>query len=170
MSVIRSAYVFDMTSNSANLQNELARRHRTAALTVYGILALNLALIAVAYFATDRIYRPGAPSTVMGLWIAVLVFGLGAFVIRRTRFAAMRLKDIAALRGTSGLLKTLQGTTVQIACIAGAIALMGFVITILMGDWTNMLRAAGVSVIILIYCFPFRASWQRAVQQLGPDD
>jgi hypothetical protein len=106
----------------------------------------------------------------MGLWIAVLVSGLGAFVIRRTRFAAMRLKDIAALRGLSGLLKTLQGTTIQIACIGGAIALMGFVITILTGDWTNMLRAAGVSAIVLIYCFPFRSAWQRAVIQLGPED
>ncbi|MDX6383149.1 MAG: hypothetical protein QOK48_722, partial [Blastocatellia bacterium] len=108
-----------MTSSSPDLQNELVRRHRTAALTVYGFLALNLALVAVAYFATERLFRPGAPSTVMGLWIAVLVFGLGAFVIRRTRFAAMRLKDIAALRGVSGLLKTLQGTTIQIACLAG---------------------------------------------------
>jgi hypothetical protein len=158
-----------MTSSSPDLQNELVRRHRTAALTVYGFLALNLALVAVAYFATERLFRPGAPSTVMGLWIAVLVFGLGAFVIRRTRFAAMRLKDIAALRGVSGLLKTLQGTTIQIACLAGAIALMGFVITILTGDWTNMLRAAGVSAIVLIYCFPFRSAWQRAVLLLGPE-
>jgi hypothetical protein len=106
----------------------------------------------------------------MGLWIAVLVSGLGAFVIRRTRFATMRLKDIAALRGLSGLLKTLQGTTIQIACLGGAIALMGFVITILTGDWTSMLRAAGVSAIVLIYCFPFRRAWQRAVIQLGPED
>jgi hypothetical protein len=159
-----------MTSKSADLQSELVRRHRTAALTVYGFLALNLALVAIAYFATDRIFRPGAPSTVMGLWIAVLVSGLGAFVIRRTRFTAMRLKDIAALRGLSGLLKTLEGTTIQIAFIGGAIALMGFVITILTGDWTNMLRAAGVSAIVLVYCFPFRSAWQRVVQQMEPED
>jgi hypothetical protein len=162
--------VFDMTPNSADLQNELVRRHRTAALTVAAFLILDFALIAIAYFATDRIFRPGAPSTIMGLWIAVLVFGLGAFVIRRTRFAAMRLKDIAALRGVNGLLKTLQGTTIQVAFIGGAIALMGLMITILTGDWTNMVRAAGVSAIVLIYCFPFRSAWQRAVMQLAPED
>lgn len=159
-----------MTSNSSGRQSELVRSHRTAALVVAGFLGLNIVLVAIAYFATDRIFRPGSPSTVMGLWIAVLVAGLGAFVIRRTRFAAMRLKDIAALRGLTGLLKTLQGTTIQIACIGGAIALMGFVITILTGDWTNMLRAAGVSVIVLIYCFPFRSAWQRVVMQMGPED
>jgi hypothetical protein len=159
-----------MISNSASLQSELVQRHRTAALVVAGFIVLNIVLVAIAYFAIDRIFRPGSPSTIMGLWIAVLVTGLGAFVIRRTRFAAMRLKDIAALRGLSGLLKTLQGTTIQIACIGGAIALMGFVITILTGDWTNMLRAAGVSAIVLIYCFPFRSAWQQAVIQLGPED
>ena len=79
----------------------------------------------------------------------------------------MRLQDIAAVKGVSGLLRTLQGTTIQIACLGGAIALMGFVITILTGDWTNMLRAAGVSAIVLIYGFPFRSAWERLVFQLG---
>ena len=45
---------------------------------------------------------------------------------------------------------------------------MGFMITIFTADWTNMLRAAGVSAIVLLYCYPFRSSWQRAVRQLAP--
>jgi len=159
-----------MTPNSAGLQTELARRHRTAALVVAAFFILDIVLLAIAFFATDRIFRPGDPSITMGLWIAVLVFGLGAFVIRRTKFAAMRLKDIAALKGLSGLLKTLQDTTIQVACIGGAIALMGFVITILTGDWTNMLRAGGVSAIVLVYCFPFRSAWERVVVQLERND
>jgi hypothetical protein len=67
-------------------------------------------------------------------------------------------------------LKTLQGTTIQIACIGGAIALMGFVIAILLGDWTNMLRAGGVSAIVLVYCFPLRGAWERVVMQLVRED
>ena len=159
-----------MTPNPAGLQNELARRHRTATLVVVAFFILDIVLLAIAFFATDRIFRPGDPSITMGLWIAVLVFGLGAFVIRRTKFAAMRLKDIAALKGLSGLLKTLQDTTIQVACIGGAITLMGFVITIMTGDWTNMLRAGGVSAIVLVYCFPFRSAWERVVVQLERND
>ncbi|HVS22070.1 MAG TPA: hypothetical protein VHD88_09500 [Pyrinomonadaceae bacterium] len=158
-----------MTPNSESVQNELFRRHRSATFVVIGFLALAIALLAIAFFATKFIYRPGDPSIVMGLWIAILVFGLGAFVLRRTRFAALRLKDIAALRGPSGLLKTLQDTTIQVASIGGAIALMGFIITILKGDWTDMLRAAGVSAIVLVYCFPFKSAWQRALIQLAPE-
>lgn len=159
-----------MAPNSEGLQDELRRRHRTSTLVVAGFFILDIVLLVIAFFASERISRPGDPGITMGLWIAVLVFGLGAFVVRRTKFAAMRLKDIAAVKGASGLLKTLQDTTIQIASIGGAIALMGFVITILTGDWTNMLRAGGVGAIVLVYCFPFRSAWQRVVMQLTRED
>jgi len=159
-----------MTTSAPAVQTELERRHRKASILVLIFLVLDMLLVVMAYFGADRLYRAGAPSTIMGLWIAVLVFGLGAFVLRRTRFAAMRLKDIAALKGISGLLKTLQDTTIQIAFIGGAIALMGFLITMMRGDWTDMLRAGGVSAIVLIYAYPFRSSWERTVRTLSPED
>src|SRR5438067_7213385 len=158
-----------MTTPAQTFQTELERRHRKASTLVIVFFVLDIVLVAIAYFAAERLYRQGAPSTIMGLWIAILVFGLGAFVLRRTRFAAMRLKDIAALKGMSGLLKTLQDTTIQIACIGGVIALMGFMLVILNGDWTYMLRAAGVSAIVLIYGYPFRSAWERAARQLSSD-
>ena len=156
--------------NSQAVQNELVRRHRTSTLVVTVFLILDIVLLAIAFFASDRIVRPGDPGIVMGLWIAILVFGLGAFVVRRTRFAEMRLQDVAAVKGVSGLLKTLQDTTIQVASIGGAIALMGFMITILRGDWTDMLRAGGVAAIVLVYCYPFRSAWQRVVIQLARED
>ena len=159
-----------MMPNLHAVQNELVRRHRTSTLVVAGFLILDIVLLAIAFFASDRIFRPGDPGIVMGLWIAILVFGLGAFVVRRTKFAAMRLKDVAAVKGVSGLLKTLQDTTIQVASIGGAIALMGFMITILRGDWTDMLRAGGVAAIVLVYCYPFRSAWQRVVIQLAQED
>src|SRR2546427_2555890 len=136
------------TSETENLQAELARRHRAAALTVGGFLMLAVMLLAIAYFSAHALYRPGDPAIIMGLWIAILVFGLGAFVLRRTRFAALRLKDIAAVKGPAALLKTLQDTTIQVASIAGASALMGFIITILTGDWTSKLRPASAAGIV----------------------
>ena len=136
---------------------------------VLGFLILDIVLLATAYLAADRLYRPRDPSLGVGLWIAILVFGLGAFVLRRTKFAAMRLKDIAALKGMSGLLKTLQDTTVQVASIGGAIGLMGFMLVILSGDWTYTLRAIGVSIIVLFYGYPFRSAWERVVRQLAPE-
>jgi len=158
-----------MTSSQHSVQDELSRRFRKASMVVGAFLVLDVGLVVIAFLASKSLHRPGDPSVVMGLWIAILIFGLGAFVLRRTKFAALRLKDIAAVNGLSALLKTLQDTTIQVASIGGAISLMGFMIVILTGDWTNMLRAGGVAAIVLIYCYPFRAAWQRVVTQLGTD-
>jgi|ERR1051326_558479 hypothetical protein len=155
-----------MATELQNILEELRQRHRSAAIVVIAFLLLDLLLLAIAYFGAASLYRSGHPSTIMGLWIAILVFGLGAFVLRRTKFAALRLKDIAAVKGTPALLKTLQDTTIQVASIGGAIALMGFMVMILTGDWTNMFRAAGVAAIVLIYAYPFRSAWQRVVIEL----
>jgi hypothetical protein len=156
-----------MSTVTETTQQELARRHRASAMVVGALLGLTLALIGIAYFAAESIYRPswaGDPTLPMALWVTILVFGLGAFVLRRTRFQAMRLQDIATLRGISGLLKTLQNTTIQLAFLAAAIALMGFIITIRTGNKYDMLRAGGVAIIVLLYCYPTRGSWTRLVQ------
>jgi len=154
-------------SQPAELQNELARRQRKASIIVVIFLVLTLALVAAAFAWAARFEsRPGDPL-VWPLRIVVLVLGLGAVVLRRTRFNAMRLKDIAAVKGASALLKTLQDTTIQIACVGGAIALLGFVITIRTADWSDMLRAAGVALIVLFYVYPIKTSWERALVMLA---
>lgn len=150
------------------IQAELDRRHRSATMFVLFFFVLDAVLVLMAYLAGERIYRPGYQTLAFGLWLVILVCGLGVFVLRRTRFSAMRLQDLAAVKGVPALLRSLQGTTIQVASIAGGIGLLGFIITIITGDWTNMLRAAGVSVIVLVYCFPFKSQWQRTVRQLAP--
>jgi hypothetical protein len=153
---------------AADIQSELDRRHRSATMAVLCFFALDIVLVAIAYLAGERIYRPANPQLAFGLWLVILVCGLGVFVLRRTRFSTMRLKDLAAVKGVSALLQTLQGTTIQVASIGGAIGLLGFIITIITGDWSNMLRAAGVSIIVLLYCYPFKSAWQRTVRQFAP--
>ncbi len=159
-----------MTTETQSVQHELEQRHRTALILVVGFIILDSLLLAIAYFAAERLTTLGDPSIIMALWIGILLCGLGAFILRRTRFATMRLKDIAALRGASGLIKSLQQTTIQVAVLGGAVGVMGFGWAMLTRDWTNMLRAAGVSVVVLIYCFPFRSTWERAVRMLAPPD
>ena len=153
---------------AADIQSELDRRHRSATIVVLFFFALDVVLVVIAYLAGARIFRPMNPQIAFGLWLVILVCGLGVFVLRRTRFSAMRLQDLAAVKGVPALLRTLQGTTIQVASIGGAIGLLGFIITIITGDWSNMLRAAGVSVIVLVYCYPFKSAWQRTVRQLAP--
>lgn len=152
------------------IQSEIDRRHRSATMIVLFFFALDAVLVVIAYFGAERIFRPADRQIAFGLWLVILVCGLGVFLLRRTRFSPIRLQDLAAVKGVSALVQTLQGTTIQVASIGGAIGLLGFIITIITGDWTNMLRAAGVSAIVLFYCYPFKSAWQRTVRQLAPSD
>lgn len=148
------------------MRDELVRRHRAAATTVIACAGLTLLLSALV-FAEVRFALPASffdPTLAGALWIAILLFGLGAVALRRTRFSAMRLQDIAALRGAPGLLAALQNTTVLVALLGGAIALMGFVIAMITGDQWAMLRAAPIALAVLLYCYPRRAAWRRMVE------
>ena len=155
-----------MAQTSESTQAELARHHRTAAMVVGAMLGLTVALVVIAFVAVDALYRPADPSLAMALFITILIFALGSFVLRRTRFQPMRLQDIAALRGISGLLATLRNTTIQIAFIGGAIALMGFMAMIMTHNEYHMLRAGGVAAIVLISAYPQRSAWQRLVRAI----
>jgi hypothetical protein len=103
--------------------------------------------------------------------IVIVVMGIGAVTLRRTRFAASRLQDIAALRGISALLATLQNTTVQVAVLGGLIAILGFFLMMLTRDPSNMVFIGIAALAVLLYCYPRRAAWQRVVHgiQLAGD-
>jgi len=103
----------------------------------------------------------------IGVRIAVLILGLGAIVWRRTKFQTMRLQDITGLQGLSGLLRTLEKTTVQIALIATAITVTGFVATLVSGNDTYTYLASAIAVVVLVYCYPTKSSWRRALDRFS---
>ncbi len=150
----------------------MVRRHRVAAMITRAFIVLTVALVAVAF--TGRAPRVGQRNTdtvfIGFVSITIVVMGIGAVTLRRTRFAAMRLQDIAALRGISGLLATLQNTTIQIAALGGLIAALGFVLMLRTADPSYMVTIGIAALAVLIYGYPRRASWQRVVhgiQQSG---
>ena len=116
------------TSNmlSASVQAELMRRHKATATTVVSLLVGVILLCALAFVSQKFLTQRNNPSLHMTVLITILIFGLGAIAFRRTKFAVMRLQDIGALRGPSGLLTSLQQTTLQVAFIGAAVAVIGF--------------------------------------------
>jgi len=145
-------------------QGELARRHATAANVVklVGIFTLLLMLVALSGVLSGAVrFNPVAANT---LRFVVIFLGVGSIVFRRTRFQAMRLQDIGALRGASGLLETLQTTTVIVAVIAAVIAVLGLLISAMTGAGTDMLYFGVIAVAVLLYCYPRRAAWAAVVR------
>jgi hypothetical protein len=148
-------------------QDELARRHRAAARVVAAVFLFTLALVALAFAVASRLPLNFDPTVANALRLAIVFLGVGAVVFRRTKFSAMRLRDIAALRGASGLLETLQWTTVHVALTGGVVALLGFVISLMTGSWTDMLYLGVIAVAVLLYGYPRRAAWQSVVAAAG---
>jgi hypothetical protein len=150
-----------------NTQSELLRRHRTASLTIRLLIALIVALSAAAFLGKNHFRQQDNPTLDMALRITILIFGLGSVVLRRTRFSAMRLQDIAGVKGTSGLLATLEQTTLQVAALGTFVALVGFAATLMTGNDFYSYGAGFVGLVVLLYCYPTRLSWQKAVEKFG---
>lgn len=153
---------------STGIQAELIQRHKVASQTVKGLLLAVVLLCVLAFVSKKFLTEHSNPSLHMAVLIGILGLGLGAIAFRRTRFNPMRLQDIAGLRGASGLLITLQRTTLEIAAIGSAAALVGFVATLLTADDSYTYRAGLVAVAVLLYCYPVRGAWERAVQRFSP--
>ena len=153
-----------MDPKSPEAQAELARRHKAAATTVVGLLIATILLAVLALVA--RPYLVEKPPNLPLDWatrIVVLFLGLGAIAWRRNRFSAMRLQDIAGIAGVAGLIKTLEKTTIQLALLAVAIAIIGFVVTVIQGNELYTYWSCAIAVVVLIYSFPTKSSWLKIV-------
>lgn len=150
---------------SANVQAELLRRHRSTATTVLSLLVAVILLCVLAFVSQKFLTQRINPSLNIAARISMLIFGLGAITLRRTRFASMRLQDIAAIRGASGLIASLQKTTLLVTMIGVAVALIGGVSTLMTGEPWYMYTAGVVAAAILLYGYPIRSSWEQAVRR-----
>lgn len=149
------------------IETELVRRHKATAVTVAGLLIASILLALVAFLSKSFLRQQHDPNLDIALRITILVFGLGSIVLRRTRFSTMRLKDVGGLSGPSGLLRTLEKTTLQVALLGAAIAAMGFIATLLTGNVFYSYGATLVAVAVLLYCFPTLSSWRRTLLQFA---
>lgn len=156
-----------MDPTSPEAQAELARRHKAAATTVLGLIVATILLSVVAILA--RPYLDEKPNLVidMAVRIVILIFGLGAVVWRRTKFQPMRLQDIYGLAGVTGLLKTLEKTTIQLAVLGAAIASIGFIATLVTGNERYTFWAGAIAVIVFVYCYPTKSSWLRTLKRFA---
>jgi len=145
---------------------ELSIRHKTAAMAIGGFFGLTVSLIGIAFAIGRRFYRPDDSQLPVILWGAILTLSFAAIFLKRMRLSGSRLHDISVLRGVSGMLKDMQNTTITLASIGGAIALLGFIVMIRTGNEYDMLRSGLVAIGVLVYSYPQKSAWLRVVNWL----
>ena len=156
-----------MDPTSPEAQAELARRHKAAARTVLGLIVATVLLSVVAFLSRPYLTPQDSSTINMAVRIVILFLGIGAIVWRRTKYQPMRLQDIFGLAGVSGLLKTLERTTIQLAILGAAIASIGFVATLVTGNEWYTYLASAVAVLVFVYCYPTKQSWLRTLYRIS---
>jgi nitrate/nitrite transporter NarK len=155
-----------MDATSPEAQGELARRHKAAATTILGLIVATVLLSVVAFLGRPYFTQQTNPPLDIAVRIVILFLGLGAVAWRRTKLAPMRLQDITGLAGVSGLLKTLEKTTIQVGLLGAAIAVIGFVSTLVTGNERYTYGACTVAIVVFVSCYPVKSSWLRTVYRL----
>lgn len=154
-----------MDPTSQDAQEELTRRHKAAATTVLGLIVATILLSVIAYLGKPYFSELESRPIDWAFLILVLMLGLGAVAWRRTKFAPARLQDIAGLYGVSGLVKTFEKTTLQLAILAAGIALIGFIATLMTGQEFYTYRSSAIAILVLAYSYPTKSSWIRAIER-----
>ena len=138
---------------------------RFAVGSVMSLLVATILLSIIAFIS--RPYYTQRPNTVldMAVRLVTLFLSLGSIAWRRNKFQAMRLQDIVGLEGPSGLLRTLEKTTLQLAIMGIGITIIGFMMTIYTGYDLYTYWAAAISLVVLVYSYPTKSSWSRALNR-----
>jgi peptidoglycan/LPS O-acetylase OafA/YrhL len=154
---------------NGDVGSDLVQRHRTTSRIIQALLVLTLLLILVAFLGKSRFGNTSTSSLDIPVKITIVIFGLGAVALRRTRFSAMRLQDLGALGIPTALLKTMEKTTIQLGVLAGLLVITGFIATILTSNDFYTYGAGLIAVVVLLYAYPTRSSWERIIRRFVPD-
>jgi hypothetical protein len=126
-------------------------------------MVATILLSVIAFLGKPYFRQQVNPPLDIAVRILILILGLGAIAWRRTKFGSMRLQDIVGLQGVTGLLKTLEKTTIQLALMGAAITMVGFIATLATGNDLYTYWAGAIAVVVLVYCYPTKSSWLRTL-------
>ena len=153
-----------MEEISAENGIELDKRYRITTLIVGAQITFSVVLAILAWIGLGNIaFSNAAGQFLTPLWVLILFVAVGAFLLRRVLFKWEKLKEIALLKGISGVFSALQRNSILLGSLAEAIAVIGFVISAINGNKTDALRAVGVALIVFFINFPRKSVWKKIV-------
>lgn len=152
-----------MNQTSESNAQLLEKSYRTSAIVIILQILTMLVLTVVAWFVVAYPSVEVSEQTSTALWVAILFIAVASFVLRRMWFSWERLKNVALLRGISGLFSSLTTNTILLASFGELIAIMGFLVATLSGDKFEMFRAAAISLIVFLINFPRKSIWKKVL-------
>jgi hypothetical protein len=149
---------------SPEVLREVETAYRRTLIIMISVGLSILLLLVLNIFLSGRV---GAPSdrdftnlrlTFTGI---VVLLALTSITLRRFMFHSMRLEIIWTTGGIKGLLQHLSKTSVLLAGITEAAAVLGLVFGVISGDSGSGTWLILVGLAVFLVAFPRRRSWMR---------
>jgi hypothetical protein len=123
-----------------------------------------LALLFIARFISPRTTLPGSEKLIRPTFIAVILIGVVAVIVRRLLMSQSMMQKVAP-RGVNALLSRL--LTVSLICLAIAVlvGITGFAFYLLTGDYEYIWRLGLISFFLVLYSFPRRREWESIISR-----
>jgi uncharacterized membrane protein len=156
--------------------DEVARfeRHHRLVRTIHGALfSSGLVAFLISYLFSHAMSvslvsaaeHGGLRRTIYGLAFCV---SIGVIVLRRWVLGAGRIGRLAAQRGIEGVVAHLVKGTILLGAMSEAVILLGLSVSLLTRVFEDMWRLGGIGLVLLLYTYPWRSIWQRAVERARP--
>ncbi|GIU81649.1 MAG: hypothetical protein D6687_07505 [Acidobacteria bacterium] len=107
--------------------------------------------------------RKAADAILNTLWGLVLMIAVTTIFLRRFLFSKRRIQEIKK-NSVEAVVGALGTATIILAALAGSVAVLGFVITILSGDKMSILRSTAVSFLLFLIVFPRKSRWKGFIE------
>lgn len=148
---------------SSENQKALDHRYQVTMLIVMAFgIGVMICLLVAKFIKPGE--TPGSEKWMQPVYSAAIVIGLSVVVIRRIVLSKLVIGPAAA-RGLSAVLNTLQAMTIICGALAEAVAIAGLTLYLLTADYQYSWRLGLVSLFLLVYSFPRRGEWDRAVAE-----
>jgi hypothetical protein len=153
-----------------NESKDFEFRFRLASMIVYAMLASVFIYFLVAYFFSQtREVTVGSMARYeelrRPLYGIAVVLSLGVIVFRRLSLSHARTNRVYVTRGATGVVQQMMMTTIIVAAMSEAVALLGLILTLLGRLLEDMWRLGIVGAVLLVYHFPRRSAWQRMIER-----
>ncbi len=151
----------------ATAHQELLDRAWRRTLLILALFALTpILLVIVGRFAIKETFD-GDLATYFQitrlLYGGTITIGLGIIALRRLGTIWVRRANASAI----SKLRKLQTLTIITAALGELIGILGFVAFFITRDFQFCWRLGVVSLVIILWCFPRRAEWARALADSG---
>jgi hypothetical protein len=148
---------------AASLNNQVSAAHKTAL-----IIVLTFAMSIVVYMGAGllKLNLRGAKLQVRlpySFYGAAAALAIASILVRRALLHRTKLEVVAVTRGVEGLIKHLLNSTIIAAAIAEVIGVLALVVAFFGGDQNDVIRLSVVGFAVLLWNYPRRSAWERAV-------